>query len=184
MAGHPLAKLATRPYHHNPMTYDPTIHHRRSIRLPGYDYSQPGAYFVTIVTHHREHLFGEIINGDMRLNKMGLIVQYAWHDLPKWHLHVRLGAFCIMPNHVHAIIILVDAAFPKRHALPEIVRGFKSRSAQRINVLRKKPGVPVWHRNYYEHIIRNDDEHNRIHLYLQSNPANWMEDAENSGMIK
>jgi REP element-mobilizing transposase RayT len=163
------------------MKYDPAIHHRRSIRLPGYDYSQPGAYFVTIVTHHREHLFGEITNGEMRLNKIGRIVQFAWNDLPKWHRHVRLGAFCIMPNHVHAVIILVDTTLPKRHALPEIVRGLKSRSAQRINRQRKMPGIPVWHRNYYEHIMRDEREHERIDLYIESNPANWMEDAENIG---
>jgi putative transposase len=67
----------------------------------------------------------------------------------------------------------------KRHPLSEIVRAFKSFSARRINALRKTPGVPVWQRNYYEHIIRNEEDFNRIQFYIVSNPANWMEDNEN-----
>ncbi len=90
------------------MPYDPEKHHRRSIRLKGYDYSQPGAYFVTIVTHNRVCLFGEAVNGDMRLNRYGEIVQHAWFDLSRHYPYVRLGAFCVMPNHIHAIIIIVD----------------------------------------------------------------------------
>lgn len=90
------------------MPYDPEKHHRRSIRLKGYDYSQPGAYFVTIVTHNRVCLFGEVVNGDMQLNRYGEIVQHAWFDLPRHYPYVRLGAFCVMPNHIHAIIIMVD----------------------------------------------------------------------------
>lgn len=183
------------------MKFDPKIHHRRSIRLQGYDYSQSGAYYVTIVTHGRECLFGQVNNAEMRLNQFGQIVQRAWFDLPNHYPHVELGTFCIMPNHVHAVIVLNDdgrggsilgdvgaghvgaglrpAPTETRHPLSEIVRAFKSFSARRINVLRKTQGIPVWQRNYYEHIIRNDDEHNRIHLYIESNPVNWMEDNEN-----
>ena len=218
------------------MKYDPQKHHRRSIRLQGYDYSQAGAYYVTIVVHGRECLFGNVVNGVMRLNQFGQIVYRAWFDLPNHYPHVVLGAFCIMPNHAHAIIVLIDgrrggsitndenlqtisisknapiandpethpyvptndvplqtisisknapiANNPEtrpyvRHPLSEIVRAFKSFSAKRINALRKTQGIPVWQRNYYEHIIRNDDEYNRIHLYIESNPAHWMEDDEN-----
>ena len=90
------------------MKYDPDIHHRRSIRLKGYDYSSPGAYFVTTVTRKRECLFGEVVEGSVHLSKMGGIVQQVWLDLPNRYYHVVLDAFCIMPNHVHGIIILTD----------------------------------------------------------------------------
>ena len=170
------------------MKFDPKIHHRRSIRLPGYDYAQAGAYYVTIVVHGRECILGEIVNGEMRLNQFGQIVQRAWFDLPKHYPHIQLGSFCIMPNHVHTVIIIVpgptDQSAPtERHALSEIVRAFKSFSARRINEIRKTPGIPVWQRNYYEHIIRNDEEHNRIHLYIEANSANWKDDNENPGKM-
>lgn len=172
------------------MKFDPKIHHRHTIRLQGYDYSQAGAYFVTIVVHGRECLFGEIVDGKMVLNEFGKIVQRAWFDLPKHNPHVELGAFCIMPNHVHAVIIIIAVGAGLRpaptrpHPLSEIVRAFKSFSARRINELRKLQGVPVWQRNYYEHIIRSEEEHNRIHLYIESNPANWTKDNENPEMKK
>src|SRR3990172_652150 len=88
------------------MRFDPKIHHRRSIRLKGYDYSQAGAYFVTIVAWQREMLFGEIVNGEMMLNRYGQIVLNAWFDLPNHYRYVVLGAFIIMPNHAHGIIVL------------------------------------------------------------------------------
>jgi putative transposase len=160
------------------MKFDPKIHHRHSIRLQGYDYSQAGAYYVTIVIHDREQILGEIINQEMRLNKNGEIVKYAWLDLPKHYRNVKLDAFVIMPNHVHGIIILTDHD-GKRHPLSEIVRAFKSFSARRINGLRNTQGVPVWQRNYYEHIIRNEQEHERIYNYILSNPLNWENDDEN-----
>lgn len=88
--------------------FDPKIHHRKSIRLPGYDYTQAGAYFVTIVTHNREMVFGEVVDGEMRLNEFGEIAQREWERLPKRFKHIELGAFVIMPNHVHGIIIIND----------------------------------------------------------------------------
>jgi hypothetical protein len=90
------------------MTYDPKIHHRHSLRLKGFDYSQAGMYFITIVTQEREALFGEVVNGEMRLNRYGRIVQAAWFDLPRHYKHVELGALVVMPNHVHGIIIFND----------------------------------------------------------------------------
>jgi REP element-mobilizing transposase RayT len=174
------------------MKFDPKIHHRRSIRLKGYDYTQSGAYFVTIVAYQRECLFGEIVNGEMQLNEFGKIVQRAWFDLPKHYPHIELGTFCIMPNHIHAVIIIVGVgdvrvglkSAPTRHPLSEIVRALKSFSARRVNELRRTKGIPVWQRNYYEHVIRSEEDHNRIHLYIESNPANWMEDNENPEMKK
>jgi putative transposase len=173
-----------------PFDYVQGRHHRRSIRLPDYDYSQPGAYFVTIVAWQRECLFGEIADGEMRLNQFGKIVERAWFDLPKHYPHVELGTFYIMPNHVHAVIVITVGAGLRpaptepaptmaRHPLSEIVRAFKSFSARRINELRKTQGIPVWQRNYYERIIRDDEEHNRIHLYIEANIDNWAMDDEN-----
>jgi REP element-mobilizing transposase RayT len=90
------------------MKFDPAKHHRHSIRLQGYDYTRPGAYFVTTVTWQREPLLGEVVGGVMRLNAFGKIVQAAWLDLPRHYPHVQLDAFCILPNHVHGIIVLSD----------------------------------------------------------------------------
>lgn len=194
------------------MKFDPKIHHRHSIRLKGYDYSQAGAYFVTIVAWQREMVFGEIVNGEMLLNRYGQIVLKAWLDLPCHYPHVELGAFVIMPNHAHGIIVLMDDCrggspisggmflpdearagveplpasqtrpynpIKPRHGLSEIVRAFKSFSARRINHLRKTEGIPVWQRNYYEHIIRNEPEMDRIARYIETNPLRWADDDEN-----
>jgi putative transposase len=94
------------------MTYDPERHHRRSIRLKGYDYAQAGAYFVTICAHGRECLFGEVLGGEMRLNAYGDIVAQCWDDLPRHYPTVGLDAFVVMPNHVHGIVVLTDPATP------------------------------------------------------------------------
>ncbi len=175
------------------MTYDPARHHRRSIRLKGYDYSQPGAYFVTICTHQRRCLFGDVVDGEMRLNEAGGMVEWTWYDLPNHIDNIELDAFVVMPNHVHGIIIIREpvvgagsvgagsepAPTTKRHGLPEIVRQFKTFSARRINRWRGTPGTPVWQRNYYEHIIRDEQSLNRIRQYILENPIRWQLDREN-----
>ncbi len=171
------------------MAYDPKKHHRRSIRLNGYDYAQPGAYFVTTVTHQRECLFGDVVDGEMMLNVCGEIAKLVWDELPNHYPYVILDEFCVMPNHVHMIIVLSETSssrggfqthpYPKRHALPEIVRGFKTFSARRINESQNSRGVPVWQRNYYERIVRDDREMNAIRQYIQNNPLNWEQDKEN-----
>lgn len=194
------------------MKFDPQKHHRRSIRLKGYDYSQAGAYFVTIVTWRRECLFGEVVDGVMNLNRHGHVVRDAWFDLKNHYRHVELGEFVIMPNHAHGIIVLIDdrrggssslgetiasdadlsgidpmqtnqtRPYVKpipRHGLPEIVRAFKSFSAKRINRLLRTDGIPVWQRNYYEHIIRNEREMDNITKYIETNPSRWNDDDEN-----
>ncbi len=148
-------------------------HHRRSIRLKGYDYSSPGAYFVTMCTQNRECLFWDNRNDKIVLSSMGLIAKRAWLDLPRHHAHAKLDAFCIMPDHVHGIIVLQYEGMEHHHGLPEIIRAFKSFSARRINAARHTPGVPVWQRNYYEHIIRDQDEWQRIRDYILANPRNW-----------
>ena len=177
-----------------PPQYSPDKHHRRSIRLRDYDYASAGAYFITSVAKNRENIFGEIVNGEMQLNDFGSIVQSCWDDLPRHYSHVTLDVFVVMPNHVHGIIVLDDAnvgadpvgaglrpaSTKRRHPLPEIIRAFKSFSARRINELREKTGNSVWQRNYYEHIIRNEDALNRIRYYIETNPVRWELDRENN----
>ncbi len=177
------------------MKYDPRRHHRRSIRLPGYDYTQPGAYFVTICTHYREMLFGDVINGVVRLTPLGEIVRDEWFKSAKIRQNVLLheDEFVIMPNHIHGIIWIVDGGEdggdvgadsrppllqPRRtpKSLGSIIAGFKSAATKRINVLRETPGRPVWQRNYYEHIIRTERALDAIRSYIQDNPVRWMLD--------
>jgi putative transposase len=193
------------------MPYDPDKHHRRSVRLKDFDYSQPGAYYVTLCTIGRLCLFGEVVDGIMILNDMGRIVEDCWHELPAHYPHVALDAIVIMPNHVHAVIVLVErpdvgadfssgSDHPRpykrnidlpersalantrdmsRHALPEIVRAFKASSTFRARRLYRQRDFQVWQRNYYERIVRSEDELNAIRAYIACNPGGWDEDDEN-----
>lgn len=171
------------------MSDNPEIPQRRSLRLKGYDYSQAGAYFVTICAHGKECLFGEVIENEMKVNELGRKVQEVWDDLPVHYSHVATDVFVVMPNHVHGVIVMreeieiglvgagLKPAPTKRHGLPEIVRALKTFSAQKINELREISGAPVWQRNYYEHVIRNDADYNRIAEYIANNPQRWIEDS-------
>jgi putative transposase len=172
--------------------------HRRSIRLKEYDYAQPGGYFVTIVTFQRECLFGKIIDAEMQLNDYGRVTQECWHAIPEHLTNVELGAYVIMPNHVHGIVLInggSDDDAPDRRrtiyraptkeqfgkpvigSIPTIVRTFKAAVTRRLG--REYYIANIWQRNYYEHVIRNEDEWDRIHRYLESNPANWDSDDKN-----
>jgi REP element-mobilizing transposase RayT len=162
------------------MTYDPDIHRRHSIRMKGYDYSQAGMYFLTICTHGRTCLFGEIENNIMRPNDAGNTVQATWETLPEHYAHVTLDVFVVMPNHVHGIVALnasardsLESAVTARYGLSEIVRAFKAFSARRINNQQQTHGSRIWQRNYWEHIVRNDIELKNIREYIQTNPAQW-----------
>ncbi len=165
---------------------------RKHLRLMDYDYSEPAAYFVTMCTKDRVHLFGEIVNGVMHLNRLGGIVQESWNALANHFSAIELDEFVIMLNHVHGIIVIVDpvgpiheSALPKTVAerramlLPKIIGRFKMNSAKRINELRGMPGVPIWQRNYFDHIIRNDKSLHRIRDYIAANPQRWQYDKEN-----
>jgi REP element-mobilizing transposase RayT len=151
--------------------------HRQSLPLPAYDYSQAGAYFITVCTQNRRMLFGEVIDSDVRLNEMGIIVQQTWDDLPRHYHRIDLDAFIVMPNHVHGIIILADQS-ERRHGIPEIVRGFKTFSARRVNERGDKRGT-VWQRGYFERVIRNEKALDRIRAYIANNPAQWADDPDN-----
>ncbi len=182
------------------MKYDPERHHRRSIRLPTYDYTQPGAYFVTLVTYERACLFGDIVDGEMRLNAWGEIARAEWFQTAVVRPSVVLydDEFVVMPNHVHGIIWIVGATRrvapttrrvaptdnprgPASGSIGAIMAQYKSAVTKRINALRGIPATPVWQRNYYEHIIRDDGELERIRQYILDNPARWAEDQEYPG---
>jgi putative transposase len=153
------------------MGFDPFVHGRRSIRLPGYDYSSAGAYFITICTHRREHLFGEILAGEMQENKSAHIVRSHWFQLPRYYANLTVDEFVIMPDHIHGILILQES--PKTKSIPEIIQGFKTFSARAINRLREQKGIPVWQRNYYEIIIRTESGLDPVRQYIINNPQNW-----------
>jgi len=174
------------------MTYNQETHHRQSIRLPYFDYSQPGYYFITICTKNRECLLGNIINNKIKLSEIGKIVKQCWLDMPKHYPNVELDEFIVMPNHLHGIIIINDPInkyrrggvtppLPMENKIPlgKIVAYFKYQSTKQINKLTHAPGQMIWQRNYYEHIIRNEKKLERIRYYIGNNPYNWQTDRNN-----
>ena len=159
--------------------------------MEGYDYASEGAYFVTMCTRDRECLFGRMENGKMICNRYGQIALACWQDIPGHFNHVLLDEYVVMPNHVHGIIWIngprrgdacVAPAYlpngPAKKSLGAIIGSFKSAVTRRINRSWKMAGESIWQRNYYEHIIRNDDELNRITQYIADNPMNWAMDPE------
>ena len=194
------------------MTFNPEKHHRRSIRLKGYDYGQPGAYYVTICTANHQCSFGEIHAGETQLSPLGEIVQEEWLRSAEMRRRVTLDAFVVMPNHLHGIIILGDLdetrvsdggaelsdvygraatrpstteqfGKPTTDTIPTIVRLFKSAATKRINIQRGTPGASAWHRNYYEHVVRDLEDLNRIREYITANPARWADDIQNPNKL-
>ncbi len=168
---------------------------RRTIRLSGYDYSRPGEYFITICTQNRFCLFGEVVNGSMILNKYGQIAKNEWIKTAEIRDNVVLDVFIIMPNHVHGIIRIINKISihdqnqqnknesnkfrsPSK-TIGAIIRGYKSAVTTKINTVDRLPGRKIWQRNYYEHIIRNEQELKRIREYIIQNPMNWMDDQIN-----
>lgn len=172
-------------------TSDPFYQHRRSIRLKGYDYTTAGVYFVTVVTNKRDCLFGQIVDGEMELNDCGRFAAAEWARTANLRPRVTLDAWIVMPNHFHAINALQDCpavqrgpcleAFgkPVSDSIPTIVRLFKSATTKLINLHRGTPGIPVWQRGYYEHIIRDDRSLDRLRDYILNNADRWADDREN-----
>ena len=174
------------------MKCNPDIHHRKSIRLRGYDYSQAGLYFITVCTHSCLRLFGEIIDGEMVLNECGQIAVDEWIKTSVLRPNVKLDEFVIMPNHIHGIINIrndthgrgvlqyAPTKTPKfkspSQTIGAIIRGYKSSVTKQINMLREMSGVPVWQRNYYEHIIRDEKSYHKISEYIINNPIHWQDD--------
>ena len=165
---------------------------RRLLRLKNFDYSSPGAYFVTLCSYHREQLFGQVVNEEMKLNETGDMVKSVWYDLPKHYSNIELDQFVIMPNHVHGIIAFCDSVGAglkpapttlQNHGLPEIVRALKTFSSRNINLFLKTPNRPIWQRGYYEHVIRDEESLNKIRNYIIQNPLSWHLDRENQDRI-
>jgi putative transposase len=167
------------------MNHESNSSRRHSTRLKGYDYSLSGAYFITIKIHQSRNGLGTIKNGNVQPSKLGEIVEKAWFDLPNHYHRIELDAFVIMPDHVHGIIVLVDDSDRRVvsdrksvYGLSEIVRAFKSFSARRINSNQKTTGQPFWQRGYFERIIRNENEWEKIREYIISNPTNWPKETK------
>jgi REP element-mobilizing transposase RayT len=187
------------------MTYDPEKHHRRSIRLKGYDYASPGWYYVTICTYERQFLFGEIVRDQMRPSTVGTIAQECWNEIPRHFPCTALDVSVVMPNHLHGILVIEGrkghamacpyrpyhgmpsqptqplAAFgkPVPGSLATIVGLLKQAVTRRAKAESPSELAHVWHNNYYEHIIRNEKELNRIREYICTNPLRWRYDVEN-----
>ena len=212
---------------------------RRSIRIPEYDYTQQGAYFITICTHLKKHIFGEITSGNMKLSPMGEIAHYQWHQLPQRFNNIELDAFVIMPNHIHGILIINKPQYPitrrgeageNKHGSPAknpkspvypeimfldcegspvlsngdtpqvlkskhnsptnykqphgtipgsigaIIQNYKSLTTRKINMLLRTKNKTIWQRNFYEHIIRDETDYERIVEYIENNPVSWSDD--------
>ncbi len=174
------------------MSLNKKLPYRQSIRLKGYDYSQPGFYFITICTKNRAHVFGKINNGVMHLNEYGRVAKKEWIRTEGLRFNVIIDAYIIMPNHMHGIIeishygpqpVWAYRDMPVRKSfqspsknLGAIIRGFKSTVTKQINIKKGTPGSPLWHRNYYEHIIRNEDSLHNIREYIKHNPRKWDQD--------
>ncbi len=181
--------------------YNPDIHHRRSIRLPGYDYAQEGSYFITLCVHNRVCLFGKIVDGEIQLNEYGEIVRDLWLETPTIRPNVELSEWVIMPNHFHAILTInrrggggvckgvlqyaptapTTTLQSPSQTIGAIVRGFKSAVTKRINQTPATPGVPVWQRNYWDHVIRDEQSYHDIAAYIVNNPTKWETDKLYSG---
>ena len=154
---------------------------RRSVRLSDYDYSQCGMYFITICAHESEHLFGKITDGKMHKNAMGILAEEAWHAIFEYFPHARSEIFVAMPNHIHAVIDIHSAVDVAQNfsgtskTIGSIIRAFKAK----VTVwARKNTQIKdVWQRNYYEHVIRDERDCNRIYEYILNNPVGWIKDG-------
>ena len=197
------------------MSFVPESHHRKSIRLNGYDYTQAGAYYVTICVQNRLCLFGSISESVFIPSAAGIMIKAVWKEMPFNYEGLELGAFVVMPNHIHAIINIIDShvgAGPRAcpagavhtwgsapmcetvqtreqgnhgglplRSLPDVVHRYKTMTTKRYADGVKNDGWPpfkgkLWQRNYYEHIIRSDDDYRRIEEYINRNPKTWTDD--------
>jgi putative transposase len=175
-----------------------TQRRRNRLRLQGYDYSQTGLYFVTVVVKDRQPVFGEIVNETITLNEAGKIVQNFWDDLPNQYTNLELDKFIVMPNHVHGSVVIqqktpisnhtvgeVHEPPLRQHALdhrrmmiPKIIGRFKMVSAKHINLLHDCPRQSLWQRGFHDRIIRDEEELNAVRSYIQTNPLRWAPDKD------
>ncbi|KAA3646209.1 MAG: transposase [Chloroflexi bacterium] len=169
----------------------PKLHHRQSHRLPHYDYSQAGAYFVTVCAYNRVAILGEVIDESVKLSPIGEIVQNAWEEIPAHFETVELDEFVVMPNHMHGIIWIREDSSNRvgaQHAAPlqktdrpnvkpgslgAIMRSFKAAATKRINALGPDACQRVWQRGYYDHVLRDDEDLHNHRKYILDNPPKW-----------
>ena len=169
---------------------------RKRIRLDGYNYSVNGVYCVTICTHKRKYLFGDVCNGEMRLNREGEIAQRCWKEIPNHFNEIDIDEYGVMPNHVHGILVVGHndrcagtknehrnnhgCSLPPRNMalIPKIISQYKS-SVSRL--IKQNTGIDtnIWQKSYYDQIIGNEKELNHFRQYIHDNPADWQEDEYN-----
>jgi len=168
-------------------------YHRVSLRLQGYNYASVGSYFITICTQGRECLFGKITDGQMQMNKFGNIVRSECLKTSTIRPNIELDKFVVMPNHIHGIIVMNNSrrgtacpaptlecfGKPVSGSIPTIIRSFKSAIMKQINTLCNIRNLSIWQRGYYDHIIRDDIDLNRIRAYIQNNSLMWGRDENN-----
>ncbi|MEW6567586.1 MAG: transposase [Chloroflexota bacterium] len=164
---------------------------RRSVRLQEFDYGAQGAYLIAISTHQRGCLFGEVVGDAIALSPLGEIAAACWEQIPNHFPHADLDAWVVMPNHIHGILILEDRrgtpwraptrferfGRPVAGSVPTIVRSYKAAVTARAR--REGLAREVWQRNYYEHVLRSDEDVQRARGYITNNPARWAMDREN-----
>jgi putative transposase len=172
------------------MAYDPHKHHRRTLRLSDATYAARGSYYVTICAYRRGHVFGTVTHRTVVHNPLGRIVYATWLSLPEHYAHVHLDAFVVMPDHVHGVLTFngtnvgtddpeadvgpTGVAPPLRPgSLPVVIRAFKSAATREANLLCNTPGATLWQRRYYDHIVRDNADLERIRRYIANNPARW-----------
>jgi REP element-mobilizing transposase RayT len=191
------------------MIFNPDIHRRRSIRLKAHNYSSAGSYYVTVCAQNRECMFGKIVDTEMKLNDVGWMVQGVWDELPGHYPGVRTDSFVIIPNHIHGIIVLTGSTQRRGESrirpregdhkdrpygtlagtIGRVMQGFKSITTRKYIRGIMEYGWPpfqkrLWQRNYFERVIRDEAEMNRVREYIIGNPARWLEDEENPGPAK
>ncbi len=174
------------------MPYHPALHHRRSIRIPGYDYSSAGYYFVTLCVQLKRCLFGRVIDDHVELSPAGKMVDDVWRNLPSVYPGVEQDYYEVMPNHLHGILVLTGEPVADRGGRPltlgRVLQGFKNWTiTQYIKGVRTEgwPRFPgkLWQRDYYEHVVRNEKELTAIRRYIEDNPRAWAEDDYHPGRL-
>ena len=163
---------------------------RKRTRLSGFDYAQPGAYFITTVAQDRRCVFGEVKNGVICLFGYGEVLVDRWHWLHQQYSYLALDEFVVMPNHFHAIInINTDPGRAGRDrplqqtikSVSQLIGAFKTTTSKRIHQMGNT--WFEWQRSFYERVVRNDKECDRIREYIQTNPLRWELDIENDSSV-
>ena len=169
------------------MSRDPKQYFRQSARLKDYDYSKGGAYFVTVTVDGEGEIFGKVVEGKVKLNKAGEIIEKVWMNLPKQFTNVKLDEFVIMPDHFHGIIILENKKEGlmnqartkekiwilmknKKNTLGKVIRALKAKVTRLIH--EDGSNDFKWHRNYYDRIVRNEKDLLILRKYIKNNPLN------------